>query len=194
MGLIETILKLLLFFINPPQGGGGAGLTEVTHANFTDALKDKTLVAIFQARGTSQSLTDVELSAGFSASAGDASTNDVYLIVAAFKNSGLPTNSTQMITKFNTTGGNCNIGLDVGIASIPVAGGIFLYQHGPVTNECGGFGFSDIGGSIGSGAAITAMGLDPMTSAHDISLRGRSGKADVTLSWSIVIFRIGGTA
>lgn len=179
---------------NPPQGGGGGGLTEVTHADWTDALKDKTLVAVYKARGTTASVSSVELDAGISVSAGVAATDDTYLVVVGCKNSGNPSGASTVRIRFLTTGGNVEPNLNGTAVSLPSFGGLFSFTHAPVADSLTGIvNGSREGTEINSGG-IKAMSLDPMASAHTLSVRGNSGDAGVTMSWNVVMYRLGGTA
>lgn len=175
------------------QSGGGAA-TNIKETALSTTLKQKLIIAEYFIRGTTTSLTAVELDAGLVVSADVASTNDSYICFLSMKNDGVPTNSTSVQLKFNTTGGDNSPNMDVGTNSVPTCEGIIKFAHGPTANDCSSQLTAVRDVTAIKESKITGMGIDPMTSAHDISVIGRSGKASVTMSFSILILRIGGTA
>jgi len=175
------------------QSGGGAA-TDIKESALSATLKQKLTIAEYFVRGTTLTLAAEELDAGLSVAADVASTQDSYIVMVAMKNSGVPTNSTSLQIKYTSNANVSAPNMDVGTNSVPTVMGFFTFNHGPVADECtGGFSGSR-GGTDINGSATTAMGANPMTGSHVLSVFGRSGKADVTMSFSVNIYRMGGTA
>ena len=197
MKIIETLLKILLFFINPPQGGGGGTDlgADISESELTSGLQGRLATAEYFVRGTTTSASSIELDAGLSVSSGVAGAEDAYLVLSTLKNSGTPASSTSIIIRFTGNSVNVDTNLDVGAATVTTCGGVHTIRHGAAANSVTQTLFGSKGsGNVISDSATGDIAAAPMTEAHTISIRGRSGDAGVTLTFAVLIIRFGGTA